>query len=81
MDKPITTTSKHLGALCQKLDAVDGVTARFGPDALVVAFKGHQVAQWMPDGEYLAGAFNCEAALLRAHTAEEAYHLTVGRLA
>lgn len=75
-------SSKHLNVLRQKLDSVEGVSPEFASDAeVIVASKGRRIAHWTPDGAYLTGAFACEAALLCAATADEAYRLTVGRLA
>ena len=74
--------SRHLGSLREKLDSVDGVSAEFASDSEVtVAFKGRRIGRWVPDGDNLTGAFACEAALLCANTADEAYRLTVDRLA
>ena len=81
MNDPIHTR-KHLSALRQKLDSIDGVSAEFASDSeVVVAFKGQLIGHWLPDGNILTGAFACEAALLCADSADEAYRLTVGRLA
>jgi hypothetical protein len=68
-------------ALHDKLGAVDGVSAEFRSDSeVVVEFKGHRIGNWVPDGTCLMGAFACEAALLSADSADEAYRLTIGRL-
>jgi hypothetical protein len=77
-----TDIPPQLSVLREKLDTVDGVRAEFASDSeVVVEFKGRRIGNWVPDGGNLTGAFACEAALLCADTADEAYRLTIGRLA
>jgi hypothetical protein len=73
---------RHLSTLRQKLDSVDGVHAKFAAASEVaVEFRGRKIGNWIQDGKNLTGAFVCEAVLLCADSVDEAYRLTVGRLA
>ena len=77
-----TAIPHDLSVLRRRLDAVDGVRAAFTSDSEVaVDFKGRRVGSWVPDGNSLLGAFACEPALLCAASEDEAYRLTMGRLA
>jgi hypothetical protein len=81
MNEP-TAIPQNLSILRQRLDAVDGVRAQFASESEVtVEFNGRPIGNWVPDGKSLTGAFLCEAALLCADSEDEAYRLTMGRLA
>lgn len=81
MNKDTDIISPLLESLQTKLDAIDGVSVeRASGSEICVAFKGRRIGTWVPDGDSLAGQFDCEGALLCADTADEACRLTVGRL-
>ena len=82
MDALSFTAAPHLRALHDRLEEVDGVSAGFvSQSEIIIAFKGRPIGKWTPDGGNLTGAFACEAVLLCAGTVDEAYQLTIGRLA
>lgn len=81
MNEP-TAIPQNLSVLRQRLDAVVGVRAEFASDSEVtVQFNGRRIGNWVPDGKSLMGAFACEAAVLCAASEDEAYRLTLGKLA
>jgi hypothetical protein len=70
---------EHLKVL---IDRIPNLSARLESKpapALTVLRKDSTIAVWSDDGDTLLGEFNCEAALIRADSAEEAFALTAGR--
>jgi hypothetical protein len=74
-------TQPLLKSLQTRLEAIDGVrTDADSNSEISVEYKGRRVGSWTPNGQGLQGQFACEGAILCADTAEEACHLTIGRL-